>query len=398
MILMLNFLKSLKKRQQEEKEELNQLISKKENLQEQIDELFKRRDIMQIDFRAQKESLDRQIADAQNQRNEKLESIRLAESGFSELEEIGYEKYIPTMLDDDIEHKIFALELELGELEVKDKVIIVEKTYTIDKSTAKGKKFQNCYGKNLLIGFNTYVQAKTKSITETNYKRSCELIQNSFEKFNRQGKMIGIYLNPKYLDLRLEILQCTLELKIKKTKEKTQLREERKRMREQEKLLEDIAKEEKRLEEESKSMNIAFARALTEEERQEIKTKMAKIDRRMENLKYRREHNNAGWLYIISSPSLPNMCKIGCTRRLNPTIRVKELSSSSLPYAFRTHGFVFSDNCFELETQMHHYFDDKRVTLDREFFYITPQQAIDVLKNKFNQEIHFEEENMEDIV
>ena len=99
-------MKSLKKRQQEEKEELNQLISKKENLQEHIDELFKRRDIMQIDFRAQKETLDKQIADAQNQRNEKLESIRLAESGFSELEEIGYERYIPTMLNDDIEHKI----------------------------------------------------------------------------------------------------------------------------------------------------------------------------------------------------------------------------------------------------------------------------------------------------
>lgn len=388
----------MKKRQQEEKEELNQLISKKENLQEQIDELFKRRDIMQIDFRAQKESLDKQIADAQNQRNEKLESIRLAESGFSELEEIGYEKYIPTMLSDDIERKIFKVELDIGELIVKDNVIIIERHYTIDKSTSKGEKFQKTFGKNLVTGFNTYVQAKTKSVTENNYSRTCELIKNSFEKFNKQGKMVGIYLNSKYLDLCIEKLKYILELKIKKAKEKAQLREERKRMKEQEKLLEDIAKEEKRLEEESKSMDIAFAKALTEEERQEIKTKMAKIDRRMEDLKYRREHNNAGWLYVISSPSLPDMCKIGCTRRLNPTIRVKELSSSSLPYAFRTHGFVFSDNCFELETQMHHYFDDKRVVSDREFFYITPQQAIDVLKNKFNQEIHFEEENMEDTV
>ena len=317
----------------------------------------------------------------------------MVDSGFGELEEIGYERYIPTMPDDEIEHKIFALELELGELEIKDKIIIVERTYTIDKSVAKGKKFQIVYGKNLLIGFNTYVQIKTKSITETNYKRSCELIQNSFEKFNKQGKMIGIYLNPKYLELRLEILQCTLELKIKKTKEKAQLREERKRMREQEKLLGEIAKEQEQLEKERKSMDIAFAKALTEEEQQEIKAEMAKIDKRIDNLKYRREHSNAGWLYVISSPSLPNMVKIGCTRRLVPTIRVKELSSSSLPYAFRTHGFVFSNNCFELETQMHHYFDNKRVAPDREFFYITPQQAIDVLKNKFNQEVHFINEN-----
>lgn len=398
MISMLNFLKSLKQRRQEEKEELNRLISKKENLQEQIDELFKRRDIMQIDFRAQKETLDKQIADAQNQRNEKLESIRLAESSFSELEEIGYEKYIPTMLSDDIERKIFKVELDIGELMVKDNVIIIERHYTIDKSTSKGEKFQKVFGKNLLTGFNTYVQVKTKSVTENNYNRTCELIKNSFEKFNKQGKMVGIYLNSKYLDLCIEKLKYILELKIKKAKEKAQLREERKRMREQEKLLEDIAKEEEHLEKERKSMDIAFAKALSEEERQEIKAEMTKIDKRIDDLKYRREHNSAGWLYVISSPSLPGLCKIGCTRRLNPTIRVKELSSSSLPYAFRTHGFVFSDNCFELETQMHHYFDSKRVAPDREFFYITPQQAIDVLKNKFNQEVHFEEENMEDIV
>ena len=203
--------------------------------------------------------------------------------------------------------------------------------------------------------------------------------------------MLGIGLNQYYLNLRLEILQYTLELKIKRAKEKAQLREERKRMREQEKLLEEIAKEQEQLEKERKSMDIAFAKALTDAEREEIKTQMNKIDKRMDDLEYRKEHNNSGWLYVISSPSLPGLCKIGCTRRLNPTIRVKELSSSSLPYAFRTHGFVFSDNCFELETQMHHYFDGKRVVPDREFFYITPQEAIDVLKNKFHQEVHFED-------
>ena len=145
----------MKQRQQEEKEELNRLISKKENLQEQVDEIIKQRDIAQGHFRTLKQSLDKQIADTQVNLNEKLESIRLADSGFGELEEIGYERYIPTVPDDDIEHKIFALELELGELEVKDKIIIVERTYTIDKSIAKGKKFQIAYGKNVLIGFDT---------------------------------------------------------------------------------------------------------------------------------------------------------------------------------------------------------------------------------------------------
>lgn len=381
-------MKSLKRRQQEEKEELNRLISKKENLQEQIDEIIKQRDVAQVNFETLKQSLDKQIADVQNNLNEKLESIRLAESGFGELEEVGYERYIPTMLNDDIEHKIFKLELELGELEVKDKIIIVERTYTIDKSISKGKKFQTSYGKNLLIGFNSYAQNKTKSITETNYKRSCELIQNSFEKFNKQGKMIGIYLNPKYLDLRLEILQYTLELKIKKTKEKAQLREERKRMREQEKLLEEARKEKEKLEAQKKAMDIAYAKALTEEERIQIKSNIDSLDKRINDIDYRVKNPKSGWVYIIHSPALPDMVKIGVSRRLNgPYERIYELSSSALPFPYSLDGFCFSDDAFAIESSMHEYFDSVRVAPNREFFYTMPNEAIDVLENKFNQNV-----------
>lgn len=385
---MLNFLKSLKQRRQEEKEELNRLISKKENLQEQIDELFKRRDIMQIDFRAQKETLDKQIADAQNQRNEKLESIRLAESGFSELEEIGYEKYIPTMLSDDIERKIFKVELDISELIVKDNVIIIERHYTIDKSTSKGEKFQKVFGKNLLTGFNTYVQVKTKSVTENNYNRTCELIKNSFEKFNKQGKMVGIYLNSKYLDLCIEKLKYILELKIKKAKEKTELREERKRMREQEKLLEEARKEKEKLEAQRKAEDIAYAKALTDKERAQIKANIDALDKRINDIDYRVNNPKAGWVYIIHSPALPDMVKIGVSRRLNgPYERIYELSSSALPFPYSLDGFCFSDDAFAIESSMHEYFDSVRVAPNREFFYTTPNEAINVLENKFNQNV-----------
>ena len=83
------------------------------------------------------------------------------------------------------------------------------------------------------------------------------------------------------------------------------------------------------------------------------------------------------------------MVKIGCTRRLSPVIRVRELSSSSLPYPFRAHGFVFSDDCFALESAMHQYFEYRRVAPDREFFNITPKEAIYALENKFGVEVHF---------
>lgn len=384
---MLNFLKNLQNQREAEEKRIKELIETRSQLEDKIALLNEHTD-----------EITQANADAQANVDSKLESLRLAESGFGALEEIGYERYVPTMESDNIEKEIFSAEFDIADMMAKEQIVQYNRVYRIDNSEAKGKRFQENYGKNLLIGFNGYVQAKEKAISETNYNRSVELIDNCFAKFNKQGALLGIMLNPKYLTLRKQILKYKLELKIRKARENAKLREERKRMREQEKLLEEIAKEQEQLEKERKSMDIAFAKALTNEERELIKSQMNNIDKRIDSLKYRREHNNAGWLYVISSPSLPNMVKIGCTRRLVPTIRVKELSSSSLPYAFRTHGFVFSDNCFELETQMHHYFDDKRVAPDREFFYITPQEAIDVLKNKFNQEVHFEEENMEDIV
>ena len=387
MMKMLTLWTSWKKRKQEleneeaeERKKINDLILDRERLEQEVKSLS----LKAKEISLQQERASKEIA-------EKLESMRLAESGFGVLEEIGYERYVPTTPDDILEGKIYWAENKMARMAGEGTIIQYNRIYRIDGSETKGKKFQEAFGKNLLIGFNTYVQTKTKSITDGNYYNTCDLIKKSFDKYNKQGEMLGIGLNQYYLNLRLEILQYTLELKIKKAKEKAQLREERKRMREQEKLLEEIAKEQEQLEKERKSMDIAFAKALTDTEREKIKAQMNKIDKRMDDLKYRKEHNNSGWLYVISSPSLPNMCKVGCTRRLNPTIRVKELSSASLPYAFRTHGFVFSDNCFELETQMHHYFDDKRVAPDREFFYITPQEAIDVLKNKFHQEVHFED-------
>lgn len=384
---MLNFLKNLQNQRETEEERIKELVKTKTMLEGKISLLSH-----------QVNSMAQLFADAQTQYDAKLESLRLVDSGFNALEEIGYERYVPTMESDNIEKEIFSAEFDIAALASKDELILYSRTYRVDNSEAKGRKFQNNYGKNLLCGFNTYCQAKEKAINETNYNRSVELIDNCFAKFNKQGALLGIMLNPQYLTLRKQILKCKLELKIRKAQERAKLREERRRMQEQEKLLEDIAKEAEHLEKERKSMDIAFAKALTDEERQGIKAEMAKIDKRIDDLKYRREHNSAGWLYVISSPSLPGLCKIGCTRRLNPTIRVKELSSSSLPYPFKTHCFVFNDDCFALETQMHHYFDAKRVAPDREFFCITPQQAIDALKNKFNQEIHFEEENMEDIV
>lgn len=70
-----------------------------------------------------------------------------------------------------------------------------------------------------------------------------------------------------------------------------------------------------------------------------------------------------------------------------PYERISELSSSSLPFPFVLDGFCFSDDSFAIESAMHEYFDKKRVSANREFFYITANEAVQVLSNHFHQEV-----------
>ena len=280
-----------------------------------------------------------------------------------------------------------------------NKAIITTRVYRIDGSESKGRQFQKTFCENLLIGFNSYFNQKKKAVTSTNVTKTEELITKKFNVINRKAALMGVSINQEYLSLCLSILYLELDDKIAKAEERERIKEEKRRLREQEKLLAEAEKERKRLEEEKKAMNLAYNKALTEEERNKIIEQIQEIDKRIGDIDYRVANPKAGWVYVIESPSLQGMVKIGTSRRLNgPFERVRELSGSSLPEAFHINGFCFSDDAFELENNMHKYFAKQRVNPNKEFFYITPQEAIKVLKEEFVCDVHFvnEEENEED--
>ena len=272
----------------------------------------------------------------------------------------------------------------------------IEQGYTLNGSDRRGKEMQDVYGRGLIYSCNAYIDSKEKSVTTGNVAKSKELIKNKFNSYQSKANKVGLALNAEYVKARLDMLDINLAIKVKQKEEKARIREEKRRLREQEQLLADIARERAKLLEEKKAMNIAFDKALTDDERNRIKSQLASIDKRLDSIAYREAHSKAGWLYVISSPSLPGLVKLGCTRRLNPALRVRELSSSSLPEPYHAHCFVFSDDCFELENNIHKYFDKERVNPDREFFRIEPKEAIDVLKEIFNVDVHFVDEDCDE--
>ena len=379
--------------------EIFKLNKKKKELEEQIAQL--KEDISNMQTEIDNYDEHRQIAAHQYENT--MRSAKAAQSildtingkihAIEEMQDYNIPYYQDSL--DELEHKRYELQSKI-ESAVNTGLYRIEQNYTLNGSDRRGKEMQDVYGRGLVYSCNAYIDSKEKSVTTGNIAKSKELIKNKFNSYQSKANKVGLALNAEYVKARLDMLDINLAIKVKQKEEKARIREEKRRLKEQEQLLADIARERAKLLEEKKAMNIAFDKALTEDERNRIKSQLASIDKRLDSIAYRESHSKAGWLYVISSPSLPGLVKLGATRRLNPTIRVKELSSSSLPEPFHAHCFVFSDDCFELENNIHKYFDKERVNPDREFFRIDPKDAIDVLKEIFNVDVHFVDEDCDE--
>ena len=379
--------------------EIFKLNKKKKELEEQIAQL--KADISSMQAEIDNYDEHRQIAAHQYENT--MRSAKAAQSVLDTLNgkihviEEMQDYNIPYYQDslDELEHKRYELQNKI-ESAVNTGLYRIEQNYTLNGSDRRGKEMQDVYGRGLCYAMSGYIDSKEKSVTTGNIAKSKELIKNKFNSYQSKANKVGLALNAEYVKARLDMLDINLAIKVKQKEEKARIREEKRRLKEQEQLLADIARERAKLLEEKKAMNIAFDKALTDDERNRIKSQLASIDKRLDSIAYRESHSKAGWLYVITSPSLPGLTKIGCTRRLNPSIRIKELSSSSLPEPFHAHCFVFSDDCFELENNIHKYFDKERVNPDREFFRIEPKDAIDVLRNEFHVDVHFVDEDCDE--
>lgn len=379
--------------------EIFKMNKKKKELEHYIDLLdFKIQELYkEIDSLETKEEKSRKSAESAEIAAKEAQSVLNALNGKIHTIEEMQDYNIPYYQDslDELEHKRYELQSKI-ESAVNTGLYRIEQGYTLNDSARRGKEMQDVYGRGLCYAMSGYIDSKEKSVTTSNIAKSKELIKNKFNSYQSKANKVGLALNAEYVKARLDMLYINLAIKVKQKEEKARIREEKRRLKEQEQLLADIARERAKLLEEKKAMNIAFDKALTDDERNRIKSQLASIDKRLDSIAYRETHSKAGWLYVISSPSLPGLVKLGCTRRLVPMMRVKELSSSSLPEPFKAHCFVFSDDCFELENNIHKYFDKERVNPDREFFRIEPKEAIDVLKEIFNVDVHFVDEDCDE--
>ena len=392
--------------------ELFQAKRKVAELNESIAELEKRREALEESLSNRKTEYEAQVNMVTKKQqeikaaNDELAQLKDEINGINVMEEYAIPRYkeAKVQLEKDREEKQRDIEFhcKYTDGEDKDGLWWIESPYTLNNSASKGKAMQKTYGEGLIYALNAYLDSKEKSVTYYSLNKTIDAISKKFNMYQKKAENIGLSLNSDYVSTRIDIMKLNLAIKQKEKEEKERLREEKQRMREEEKLAQEIAKIRANINADRLRYDKALGKATTEQERQEIKNHLAEIDKREQDINYREQHSRSGWLYVIDTPAMPGICKLGCTRRIDPLQRVAELSSASVPFPFICRAVVFSDDVFDIETKIHNYFNDKRVNkenLHKEFFAITPNEAITALKDVFGCEIHYiskqEQENVE---
>lgn len=274
---------------------------------------------------------------------------------------------------------------------VKDKSAVrMSKSFTMNGSSSLGRQFMNNMSQMALSLFNAEAENAVKSVKAGNLDTSVARLQRCSDRIARFGKTISLEISKKYFNLRVKELTLTAMYMQAVKAEKEAERERRAELREAQKAQKELEAEMARLRKEQEHYQNVLEKMREKGDTEEVaklEARLAEIDKSVSDVDYRAANIRAGYVYVISDIGAfgERMVKIGMTRRLDPLDRVRELSGASVPFKFDVHALFFSKDAVGLETMLHHEFADRRVNRvnsRKEFFYCTPQEVLDKLKEK----------------
>jgi hypothetical protein len=212
-----------------------------------------------------------------------------------------------------------------------------------------------------------------------------QLIEYANEMNNLLGLATAHVITKEMVSLKLERLELETDYILFQAEEKQKKYEQARKIREQKK----ADKEWEIRLNELQERELNYIDALSDDPQDErVLNKKQRVEQEIEEARKMLHDQKAGWIYIIENPDMEKgMLKIGLTRRPNPLARITELSNASHAFKFKVHAFIYSDDCFALETALHRRFSEQRVNKDnyhKEFFYVTPEEVQDVLKKEFD--------------
>jgi hypothetical protein len=277
--------------------------------------------------------------------------------------------------------------------------ILAATNWTVNNSAAEGRKMVRDFSKLMLRAFNAEADNLVRGLKPYKLVAAVQRLAKVAETIERLGRTMNIRISPQYLRLREQELELTADFLQKQAEHKELERQERERLRDERKAQQEMERERARLEKERQHYANALSALVERGDAagvERLRTQLADVDRAIEDVDYRTANIRAGYVYVISNIGSfgERMIKVGMTRRLDPTERIRELSDASVPFNFDTHAVFFSKDAVAIENAMHERLANVRVNVvntRREFFHATPAEAKAHLAELTGELLEFEE-------
>jgi peptidoglycan hydrolase CwlO-like protein len=335
--------------------------------------------------------LQQDIAEATSRRDELARQVTGLEAQVVEteeeavLQEVGiYEYRHPLSAAASYKFELDQVKKSKRAMAKRDGGAILGSTnWRVNGSLPQGRAMVRDFSKLMLRAYNAEVDTLVRGLKPYKVESAIERLDKVVATIQRLGRTMDIRISTGYHRTCVKELELTADFLAKKEEEKELERAERDRLREERKAQQEMERERKRLEKERQHYlnSIAAVEAKGDDEAAgRMRDELAEIDLAIEDVDYRAANIRAGYVYVISNVGSfgDRIVKIGLTRRLDPTERVRELGDASVPFRFDVHAVVFSKDAVGIESELHQRLADRRVNrvnLRREFFYASPDEV-----------------------
>lgn len=260
--------------------------------------------------------------------------------------------------------------------------VICRTNWTVDGSASKGRTMTERNIRLTLRAFNSECDAAIANVRWNNANAIEKRIDNARRQIDKHNASNAVEITERYFNLKLEELRLTHEYREKQKEEREEKAEAARAAREEQRLIRDMEEAEREEAKYQRMLDKAKAEAVSvvgpklEAYSQQIailEKDLAEAHAKADRARAMAEMTKTGYVYVISNIGSfgPDFVKIGLTRRLDPSDRVRELGDASVPFLFDTHAMIYSDEAPALEKALHAEFADRRVNaknMRKEFF------------------------------
>ncbi|UWX95706.1 DUF4041 domain-containing protein [Arthrobacter zhaoxinii] len=292
-------------------------------------------------------------------------------------------------LEDAVQYKDRLSQLRASIKEVvKERAVTGATNWAVNGDIKKGAQMVKEQCKLMLRAYNAEADNCVRTVRAHSLDANTSRLERAKTSIEKLGKSMAIAITDDYHRLRLDELKLTADYHAKVAAERETQRALREEAREQEKVEKELQKARDKMEQERDKYLAALAIAVDSGEPDAVAAMQQFVEEaeaKLRDIENRQANVRTGYVYVISNLGAfgDRIVKIGMTRRLEPTERIRELSGAGVPFLYDIHVLFFSEDAAALETQLHREFESRRVNkvnLRREFFYASPAEVKEAVK------------------